>query len=114
MICVVPNDAMEGSNAIVPARLALLVCSARVGNLHLVEADVLLRALGHNSGSKPNLNALNDVPAKELVAGLHVGNVQIGKHVREEGGEDVPHVVPEVEDPVGFPAENLEPNITSA
>ena len=43
-----------------------------------------------------DLNSLDDFPPEDLVAGLHVGHVQIGKHVGKQGQEAVAHGMPEI------------------
>jgi hypothetical protein len=65
-----------------------------------------LRELGgelrlHAEPARPDGDALDDVRAEDLVAGLHVGEVQVRDHVRDERQELVRDVVPEVEDPPG-------------
>ena len=39
----------------------------------------------------------SDLAAEHLVAGLHVGEVQVGEHVRDSGQQPVADGVPEVE-----------------
>ena len=45
-------------------------------------------------------NSLDDLAAEDFVADLHVGQVQVGQHVREEREPLVRQRMPEIEDPV--------------
>ena len=100
----VAQDRPEGDDAVRPADLlAFPVRPAGVGDRHLVDARVHLRQLRgelrlHAESARPDRDALDDVRAEDLVAGLHVGEVQVRDHVREEGQELVRDVMPEIED----------------
>src|SRR5207244_1841551 len=53
------------------------------------------RHLGLEAESiRPQPDRLDDLPAKDFVAGLHVGEVEIGDHVREMREECVPQTMP--------------------
>ena len=47
-----------------------------------------------------DLDRLDDLAAEGLVARLHVGEVEVGEHVRQQRQEPVAERVPEVQDPV--------------
>jgi hypothetical protein len=90
--------------------LPFFVGSSVIGDAHFVDAD--LREAGDLRGHfgfeaeafllEPDL--LDEFGAEELVAGLHIGQVQVGEHVGEQRQETVPDGVPEKEDAVGLPA----------
>ena len=107
---VVLHDAPDGADPVPPADLlALLVGSPVVGNAHLKDPAAELRHLGRDFRfeAEPVLldrDALDDLAAKDLVAGLHVGEVQVREHVRQQRQQAVAHAVPEVQHPVGLAA----------
>ena len=61
----------------------------------------------------PEGDLVQHVLAEDLVARLHIGQVDIGEEVREERQEPVPEVVGEIGHAVR-PSEEREPNTTSA
>ena len=101
----------NGGHSIFPADLlALAVVPARRGDGDLVEAAAELGQLDRHFGLEPEppgfqADFLEHVPLEDLVAGLHVGQVEVGHHVAELGQDLVADVVPEEEDPVGPPLE---------
>ena len=104
----VPHDAVDRPDPVTPADLlALVVGAPGVGDPDLVDAATRPAAtLAVISGSMPNRfssssSAVEDLAPEHLVTGLHVGEVQVGEHVRDHGEEPVADRVPEVEDPVG-------------
>ena len=52
-----------------------------------------------------DLYALDNLTAEHLVAGLHVGQVQVGKHVGHQCQYTIAYAVPEVKHPVWLAAE---------
>jgi hypothetical protein len=83
--------------------LALLVRAAVVRDGHLEDPVAAARHLGRDlrldaEAAGLDRHRLDDLAAKHLVAGLHVGEVQVGEHVRGERQEAVAHRVPEVQD----------------
>ena len=105
------QDAPEGADAVAPADLlALVVGAARVGDADLVDRAAELRDLGRDLRLEAEAvlfdrDALEHLAAEDLVAGLHVGQVQVREHVRERGEHAVADVVPEVEHAVGLAAD---------
>jgi hypothetical protein len=41
------------------------------------------------------VNAFDGLRAKDLVANLHVREVEVGKHIRNQSKSQIPHVMPE-------------------
>src|SRR6059058_4387808 len=85
---------------LLPVRVAPPV----VGDRHLVDAAAQVRHLGGELGLEAEAlradgQALQDVGPENLVAGLHVGEVQVGAHVGEECEQLVADRVPEHEHP---------------
>ena len=77
-----------------------------VRNTHLIDADIFFpRQPCDFRGDfrlepEPVLldgDARGDRPFQDLVAGLHVGEVQISKYVRDQGKAVIPQAVPEIE-----------------
>ena len=80
--------------------LALGVHPAVVRDRHLVDPAAQVRHLGRELGLEAEAiraqrDAAQDVGAERLVARLHVGEVQVGAHVRQERQEAVADGVPE-------------------
>src|SRR5262245_66115752 len=85
----VADDAGQGGEGVLEADLlALLVGAAGVADRHLVDAPGRpppghlgrhLRLEPEPVGAEPE--PLEDLAAEELVAGIHVGQVQVGEHV---------------------------------
>ena len=100
----VAKDRPEGHDPVRPADLlAFPVGAPGVRDRHLVDPGVHLGELGgelrlHAEAARPDGDALDDVGAEDLVARLHVREVQVRDHVGEEGEELVRDVVPEVQD----------------
>jgi hypothetical protein len=103
----VAKDRPEGHDPVRPADLlAFPVGSSGVRDRHLVDPGVHLGKLGgelrfHAEAARPDGDALDDVGAEDLVARLHVREVQVRDHVGEEGEELVRDVMPEVQDAAG-------------
>jgi len=99
---VVLDDAVEGAECVFHADLlAFFVGAAVVGDTYLVNAD-----LGYTGyfGSNLRLEAkafffqlyvLYHITAEELVAGLHIREIEISEHIRSEGEPSVAYGMPE-------------------
>ena len=110
---IVLDDAIKGPDTVLPADfLPLGVGAAIVGDGHLVDADGLL--LGHTGqfGGHFRLKAktvllqikgLEDVGTRHLVAGLHIGKVQVAEPVGDAREQLVALRVPVEEYAVGVP-----------
>src|SRR5262245_14255775 len=89
------QDAVDGPHAIAPADLlALGVGAAVVADPQLVDPPVAPGHLGGDLGLEPEPVLLDDhrldhLAPEGLVAGLHVGEVQVGEHVGQRGEEPV-------------------------
>ena len=100
----VAHDRPEGRDGVLPADLlAFLVGAPVVRDRHLVDPVAAPRDLRRDLGLEAEAvrldgDRLDDLAAKHLVAGLHVGEVQVGEHVGGERQETVADRVPEVED----------------
>ena len=103
---IVAKDAIESAEAVLHSDfLSLLVRPAVIGDTHLEYAQAHLSDLGDNFRFKAksiflDRDALNNVPPEDFVARLHIGEVEIGKHVRHERQHAVTEGMPEVEDSV--------------
>ena len=104
-------DAPTAAHAVAPADLlALGVRATGVGDADLEDAAAQCRRPWPSApGSTPKrsssmLDLLEHLAAEDLVAGLHVGQVQVGEHVRQRGQQPVADAVPEVQDAVGVGA----------
>ena len=97
------EDAAEGAEAVFPADFfAFGVGAAVVGNGDFVDACAGAGDLGDEFGLDTEAvflegDGLDQLAFENFVAGLHVGEVEIGCHVRQEGEELVAERVPEVE-----------------
>ena len=98
------DDRPERGEGVLQADLLpFLVGPAVVRDRHLVDAVAAPRDLRGDLRLDPeparfDRDRLDDLAAEHLVAGLHVGQVQVGEHVRRERQHPVPDRVPEVED----------------
>ena len=89
--------------------LALGVGASAVRDAHLVHPPAASSDLGRDLRLEAETVLLDGdrrdhLPAEHLVAGLHVGQVEVGGHVGKKRQEVVAHRVPEVEDPMGASA----------
>jgi hypothetical protein len=97
------ENAVDGADAVSPADFfAFFVGAAVVGNGNFVDGDLELGDLGGDFRLEAEAVFLDgdffeDVALEDLVAGLHISEVQVGEHVGHEGEELVAHGVPEVE-----------------
>lgn len=98
---VVFQDTVDGTEAVPPVDfLAFSVSAAVVGNTYFIYADA--RDAGDFGGhlglkAKPlltELQALNRLSAEQLVAGLHIGQVEVGHGIRKESQEFIADRVP--------------------
>ena len=109
------KDAPDRAHPVLPGDLLPLgVRAARVTDPHLVDPAAHPRHLGGHLRleAEPVLldsDLPDDLAAKGLVACLHVGQVDVGEHVRQGGEELVPHRVPVDEDSLRSPPANREP-----
>jgi len=104
---IILDDAINSSHAVLPANfLPLVIGSAVVGNTNLIDAAV---KFSNFSGyfrlkSKPiflDSDLLNDLAAECLVAGFHVREIEVGKHVAQQCKKSVAHAVPKIYNPMG-------------
>lgn len=100
------DDAPEGAESVLPIDLlAFGVRPAGVGNGDFEDANAGVGDLGGDFRFKTeavflDVDRLDDVTPEHFVAGLHVGETEVGGHVRQQGEQAVPHGMPEVEHPV--------------
>ena len=111
----VPHDAVDRADAVLPPDLlALGVRAARVRDADLVDPPARGRDLRGDLGLEPeavllDLDRLDHLTPERLVTGLHVGEVQVGEHVRRGGEQPVADRVPVVEDAVRATGEEPRP-----
>src|ERR1700730_15127927 len=107
----VADDAVERPDAIAPADLlALGVVATVVGDAHLVDPPAGPGHFGGDLGLEAKavlleLDRLDDLATEGLVAGLHVGEVQVGEHVRRQREEAVADRMPEIQHSMGAAAD---------
>src|SRR6266581_9630737 len=107
----VPDDAADRRDAVLPGDLLpRIVSSPVVRDRDFVDPAAEARDLRRELGLEPEPVGAEPKPlqerrAEDLVAGLHVRQVQVGEHVREHRQEPVADVMPEEEDTMGFSAE---------
>ena len=100
----VADDAPEGLDAVFPGDFfAFFVGAAGVGDGDFVDAPVPFCDFGGDFRFEAEtvgleLDALQDFVAENFVAGLHVGEFQIGEDVGEQSEDLVGDVVPEIVD----------------
>src|SRR5271166_4804007 len=104
---IVFNDAIYSTDAVLPADfLPFLIGSPVIRDANLVYPQITaLRDLSRDFRFESesgflNLNRLDDFAAKRLVAGLHIGQIKIGEHVRKQSEKAVADPVPEIEHPM--------------
>src|ERR1700719_1665978 len=87
---IVAENAPQSGDAIAPSDFfSFRVASAGIRNGHFVDAPVSFGDLGRAFGLKSEAvrfeaNALQDFAAENLVASLHIGQLQIRKDIREQ------------------------------
>lgn len=97
--------------SIPPADLpAIGVRSSAIADRHLVDAGARLRQPGDQLrlDSKPLGNqrqTFREVSADQLVANLHVADVEVSQHVREQRQKVIAQAVPVIQHANGFAAE---------
>ena len=100
------QDAANGADAVAPADFfAFGVGASMIRHSHFVDADSHFSHFSRDLWLETeavffNLDFLNDLASENFVAGLHVGEIEVGEHVAERGQEGVSDRMPEVEDPV--------------
>src|SRR5215469_9058270 len=98
------DDAPQRLHSIFPRDLlAFLVRSPGVGDWYLVDSPVVLGDFRGDFRLEPkavglDFDALQDFLAKDFVAGLHIGKLQVGENVGKQSEHSVCYVVPEVVD----------------
>jgi hypothetical protein len=113
---VVTHHAVQRAEPILRANLlALGVGTSCVRHAHLVDAQPHPRDARDDFGleTKPLLaqvHLLQDLAAEHLVTGLHVREVQIREHVRQQRQEPVADRMPEVQHAVRIPSEEPRPD----
>src|SRR6267143_7012787 len=92
------EDAADGGNPVLPGDfLPRFIVTAMIGDRYLVDAATELGHLGcelrlESEPVRTEAQPPQQIRPKDLVAGLHVGEVQVGEHVgqcREETIADV-------------------------
>src|SRR5260221_8069 len=97
-----PNNAPQRLHAVLPRNLfSFFVRPPRITDRHLINPPIFLRDLRRNLGleSKPvglDLYSFQNLCAENLVARLHVRQLQIRKNVRQQCQHRVRHIVPEI------------------
>src|SRR5438477_4351226 len=92
----------EGGQSVAPVNFfAFLVGAAIVAHWNFINAEAIAGDLGGNLGLnakavRDDRNGSKAIGCEGLVAGLHVGEVEVVKHVGEEGEKPVPGRVPEI------------------
>jgi hypothetical protein len=95
------EDDAEGFEAVFPADfLAFFISAAVVTDGHFVNAEFALGALHDDFGLEAETvgadgDALQQVGAKDLVTGFHIGEVEVAEHVGNQGEALVDHGMPE-------------------
>jgi len=103
---VIFEDRIQCAKTVAPADFfTFLIRSAMVADADLVDDHVELRNFGGDLGFEAeavllDCDPLEHLAFEDLVAGLHVGEVEIGEHVGEQREEFVTHHVPEIDDAV--------------
>ena len=96
----VSKDGVEGDKSVSPGDfLSVLVASPGIGDRHLVDAPVALRHFHRHFRLEPEtvrfqLDSLEHIPAKHLIACLHVRQIQIGDHVGKKSEKFIADIVP--------------------
>ena len=100
---VVLKDGVDGTKTIAPADFFTLgVGSAVVADPHLIDGAAQPGDFGGDFGLKPKAvflqgDLFQDFPAEDFITGLHVGDIDVGQHVREQREETVADHVPEID-----------------
>src|ERR1019366_8801867 len=98
------EDDAEGFEAVYPADfLAFFVSAAVITDGHFVNAELAFGALHDDFGLEAKTvgadgDALEQVGAKDLVAGFHVGKVEVAEHVGNQREALIHHGMPEQQD----------------
>ena len=107
---IVFSDGPECAETVAPANFFPLGVGATVvTDTNLIDHGAGTRDLGGDLGLKAeaiflDLDFLNYLATENFVAGLHVGEVEISRHVGEQRKDFVADHVPEVDDAVGVSA----------
>src|SRR4029453_18510028 len=107
---VVFDNAPQSADAVLPPDLlALFVGSASIRNADLEDSPLQLRHFCRDLRfeTEPVLfdhDLLQDFSSEDLVASLHVGQVQIGERIRAQRQQVVANGMPEIQDAMGLAA----------
>lgn len=99
----IAKDAIHCPNTVLPIDLlSLCIGAARVGDPHLEDPIARSRKFRRDFRFEAeaillNINALNHFPLEALVARLHIRQIEISEHVRNEREEAISHTVPEIQ-----------------
>jgi len=110
-----PQDDVGRLHAVLPPDLLPFpVCPPIIGDPHFIDAASGPGYLGRDlrlNAETVLLNAqpLDNIGPEQFVAGFHVGEIQVGEHVGEEGEDSVSHIMPEEWTRWGSPPMNREP-----
>lgn len=103
---VIPDDGIERPDSIAPGNLlSFFIGTAIVGDTDLLDAAASTRDFGGDLGFKAeSVFTQIDVPqdhcAECLVAGFHIGEIDVCAHVGEQSQQFVSDHVPEINDPM--------------
>jgi len=96
----------QGSDSIFPSDFfAFGIGSAVIGNAYFEYPHSQLGDFSCNFWFEAEAvffdpDRLNNFPPESLVAGFHVGDVQICEHIREQSQDSISYAMPKVENPV--------------
>src|SRR5262249_37090714 len=97
---------MNGRDSVLPTNLfALCVCTAVVRDSYFVNPCAGSGDLCDKFGFNPETiflycYTLQKIAAESFVTSLHIGEVQIGKHVRKQGEKSISHHMPKIDHPM--------------
>ena len=96
------DDALHCGDTVTPVDfLAFGVGTSRVGDPYFPDSPASRSNLCRHFGFYPEpvlfqVDALDDLATERLVAGLHIGEIEIGEHVREQREDPIAHGVPAI------------------
>src|SRR3989338_7190178 len=76
-----------------------------IGDRHFIDPATALRHFDRDLGLEAkafrfDIDALEDLALKYLIADFHIGEIDIGEHIGKKGQELIPEIVPEKKHPV--------------
>src|ERR1700730_4540847 len=98
------KQAIQSPKPVFPANfLTLFIGAAPVTDSYFINAQVPPRHLHRDLGfkSKPVLfdrDGLNNFPPEHFVTGFHIGKIDVGQAIREQGEQPITDRMPEVQD----------------